>query len=36
MCKPRSIAACALLIATRVNPIYLVIGAAVLGFFIYK
>lgn len=29
-------AACALLIATRINPIYLVLGAALLGFFIYK
>jgi hypothetical protein len=31
-----AVAACALLIATRINPIYLVFGAAVLGFFIYK
>jgi len=31
-----AVAACALLIATRVNPVFLVLGAAVLGFFIYK
>ena len=31
-----AIAACVLLIATRVNPVFLVLGAAFLGFFIYK